>query len=138
MWKIFDYVNDRNVNEIAAWTRKLQKPQRTKVRVKIDWLEKAGADLPPGLLMKTETEYISKLKIQGNPKLRPMLCRQHLKFTEKESGEEIDEEVFILLIGAKEISWEFDPQGADAEAAIRRRKVISNPNQRLCKHERIS
>ncbi len=120
MWKLFDYINGRGINEIAEWTRRLQKPERIKLRAKLDMLIKAGADLPPQLLMKAEVPYIYKLKVQGNPKLRPMLCQQHLTFTEKETEEKIDEEVFILLIGAKEISWEFDPPNADAEASIRR------------------
>src|SRR5215204_3818100 len=108
MWQIFDYITERGVNDVAAWTRTLQKPQRIKLRSKLDMLAQAGPDLPPDLLMKTEVPYIYKLKVQGNPKLRPMLCRQHLKFTYKEpekAPEEIDGEVFILLVGAKEISW---------------------------------
>lgn len=138
MWKIFDYVNERWVNDIAAWTRTLQKPQRTKLRAKLDMLAQAGSDLPPDLLMKTEVPYIYKLKVQGNPKLRPMVCRQVLPIEDELTGEEKDEEVFVVLIGAKEISWEFDPPLADVEAGHRRLKVIDNPKQRMCKHERIN
>jgi hypothetical protein len=138
MWKLYDYVNNRRVNEIAEWTRrKLQKTQRLKLRSKLDMLAQAGPDLPPGLLLKTEVEYIFKLKVQGNPKLRPMLCRGPLKVEDKETGAQKDEQGFTLLIGAKEISWEFDPRGADIEAGNRRLEVIRNPIERRCDHERI-
>jgi len=136
MWKLYDYFSEREINEIAVWTRKLQRPQRIKLRSKLDMLEKFGADLPPGLVIKTEVEYILKLKVQGNPKLRPMLCRGPLKVEDKSTGEKKDEEAYTLLIGAKEISWEFDPKDADIEAGIRRSKIIFNKNRR-CDHERI-
>lgn len=142
MWKLFDYIDRRGRNDIAVWTRSLQKPERIKLRSKLDLLAQAGGDLPPDLLMKTEVAYIYKLKVQGNPKLRPMLCRQHLKFKirdkVKDTDIEIDEEVYILLIGAKEISWEFEPAGADINAGDRRKEVIANPTERLCIHERIN
>lgn len=138
MWKLHDYKNVHGVNEIAEWTRKkLQKIQKIKLKSKLDMLAKAGPDLPPGLLLKTEVAYIYKLKVQGNPKLRPMLCRGPLKVKSIEVDEEKDEEAFTLLAGAKEISWEFDPKGADVEAGNRRVEVIKDPQKRRCEHERI-
>jgi hypothetical protein len=136
MWKLFDYKDERGNNLIAEWTRKLQKPQRIKLRSKLDDLAKFGPELPPGLLMKTEVEHIYKLKVQGNPKLRPMLCFGPYFLKDVESEKEKREEAFTILVGAKEISWEFDPKGADIEAAIRRGKVLADPNRRV-KHERI-
>jgi hypothetical protein len=136
MWKLYDYVNERGINEIAKWTRGLQKPQRVKLRSKLDTLAQAGPDLPPGLLMKTEVEYIYKLKVQGNPKLRPMLCKGPFGLTDISTGKEKLEQAFTLLIGAKEISWEFEPSGADIEAGIRRGKVLTN-SERRCNHERV-
>ncbi len=138
MWKLFDYINRRGINEIAEWSRRLQKIERIKLKAKLDMLAQSGGDLPPDLLMKTEVPYIYKLKVQGNPKLRPMVCLQHLKFTEKETGDEINEEVYVILIGAKEISWKFEPGGADVDAGIRRAEVINNPTERVCYHVRIN
>ncbi len=66
-----------------------------------------------------------------------MLFRQHLTFTEKDTGDEIDEEVYVLLIGAKEISWAFEPAGADIDAGLRRVEVINDPSERVRYHERI-
>ena len=100
-------------------------------------LSQAGPDLPPGLLLKTEVPYISKVKVQGNPKLRPMVCRGPLKVV-RATGEEEDEKGFTILIGAKEISNEFVPPNADVEAGARRVEVIENPEKRRCTHERIN
>lgn len=136
MWELYDYFSEREINEIAVWTRKLQKPQRLKLKSKLVILEKAGADLPPGLVIKTEVEYILKLKVQGNPKLRPMLCRGPLKVRNETTGQQEDEEAYTLLVGAKEISWDFEPKDADKEAGTRRLKIIFNQKRR-CKHERI-
>ena len=137
MWKLYDYVNEHDINEFAKWTRSLQKTQRIKLRSKLDTLAQAGPELPPGLLMKSEVAYIFKSKVQGNPKLRPMLCRGPLGLTDTSTGKKKLEQAFTLLIGAKEISWEFEPKGADIEAGIRRSKVLANPKRRV-KHERIN
>jgi hypothetical protein len=128
MWKLYDYVDERDRNLIAEWTRKLEKVQRIKLNSKLDDLAKNGLDFLPGLVLKTEVEFIYKLKIQGNPKLRPMFC----------VGPVAGEKAFTLLIGAKEISWKFEPLGADIEAAIRRQKVIQNIQKRRKNHERIN
>lgn len=99
MWNLYDYVNHRKINEIKEWTLKaLQKTQRKRLRSKLDMLAKAGPELPPGLLMKTEVPYIYKLKVQGNPRLRPMLCKGPVKMIEKDTGQE--KMGFTLLIGA--------------------------------------
>jgi len=136
MWKLFDYRDERGNNLIADWTRRLQKPQRIKLRSKLDDLASFGPELPPSLLMKTEVEYIYKLKVQGNPKLRPMLCFGPFFIKDLETGEEKREEAFTLLVGTKEISSKFEPPQADVEAAIRRRRVLADPNRRV-PHERI-
>lgn len=132
-WLIYDYVNERGVNEIAAWTRRLQKPERIKLRSKLNMIAENGPDLP-GLLLKTEVEYIYKIKVQGNPKLRPMLCLGPFKEVDDKTGEEF--QTVTLLIGAKEISWEFEPREADIEAGIRRQTILHDRKRRV-KHERV-
>ena len=86
--------------------------------------------------MKTEVEYIYKLKVQGNPKLRPMLCFGPMGLRDTRTGKEIIERAFTLLVGAKEIQWEFEPANADTKAGERRKELLANPARR-CKHERI-
>lgn len=137
-WLIYDYIDEHGLNDIAEWTRKkLQKPQRAKLNSKLNMMAENGSDLPPGLLIKTEVEYIYKIKVQGNPKLRPMVCKGLFKVIDEETGEEKDEEAYTLLVGAKEISWDFETKGADFEAAIRRQIILDNPERRR-KHERIN
>jgi len=126
MWKLFDYINSRGDNEIADWARALQKPQRIKLRQKLDMLIQAGSDLPPQLLAGTGVPHIYKLKVQGNLKLRPLLCK----------GTVDNENEFTLLIGAFEIQWGFDPPNALEKAVERREELLLNPNRR-CKNERI-
>jgi len=133
-WLIYDYISERGVNEIAAWTRSLQKRERAKLRSKLNMIAENGPDLP-GLLLKTEVEYIYKIKVQGNPKLRPMICHGPFKEIDDETGEEC--ETVTLLVGAKEISWEFEPKDADIEAGIRRQIILHNRKRRV-KHERIN
>lgn len=128
MWEIYDYKDDRNKNVVQEWAKNIPKPQLKKLQAKLDILAKAGPELPPGLLIKTEVEYIYKLKIQGNPKLRPMLC----------FGPFGDEKAFTILLGVKEISWEFVPANAEAEAADRRRKLIIVGDTRREKHVRLN
>lgn len=138
MWEIYDYIDERGDNDIAGWTREeLQKPQRKKLNSKLNMLAESGGDLPPGLLIKSEVEYIYKLRVQGNPKLRPLLCKSLFKVKDAVSGEEKDEEAFTILIGAKEVSWGFEPKDAEAEASIRRNIILNDPKRR-CKHERIT
>lgn len=127
MWEIYDYVDEKGNNLIQVWARGIPKQQKKKLQSRLDILAKAG-DLPPGVLIKTEVEYIQKIKIQGNPKLRPMIC----------AGPVPGEKAFTLLVGVKEVSWKFVPNGAEIDAAIRRRSVIDNPKVRRVKHVRLN
>ena len=123
---MYDYCDKDGVNEIAEWTRKLQKPQRIKLRLKFDMLAQHGPDLMPHTLTNTDERFIYKLRVQGNPKLRPLLCKGPLEESE-----------FTILIGAKEVQWDFDPRDALEKAVTHRQVIIDNPERR-CDHERIS
>ena len=128
MWKIYDYKDGRGKNVIQVWKKDIPKLQLKKLQAKLDILAKAGPELPPGLLIKTEVEYIYKIKVQGNPKLRPMLCY----------GPVGEEKAFTLLIGVREISWKFDPPNAESEAGERRKKVLANPKDSREDHVRLN
>lgn len=113
-------------NEIEKWTLNLQKRQRVKLNSKLDMLQQSGGDLPPQLLAGTGVPHIYKLKVQGNPKLRPLLCK----------GTVDNKNEYTLLIGAFEIGWGYDPKDALAIAAKRREELLNDPKRR-CKHKRI-
>ncbi|CAN5350465.1 hypothetical protein BH10ACI1_BH10ACI1_29420 [soil metagenome] len=125
MWQLFDYQSKKG-NEIKKWTLGLQKLQRIKLNAKLDMLQQSGSDLTPQLLAGTGVPHIFKLRVQGNPKLRPLLCK----------GTANNKTEFTLLIGAFEIQWEFDPKDALAIAVKRREDLLNDPSRR-CKHERI-
>jgi hypothetical protein len=126
MWKLFDYVNEHGVNEIARWTRGLEKIQRIKLNQKLDMLQQHGPDLPPQLLAGPIFGHIYKLKVKGNVQLRPMLCK----------GPVDNDEEFTLLLGAIEIGDQLDH--SPEEAAQIREIIIANPFWRRCDHERIN
>lgn len=126
MWKLYDYYNEREVNKIAEWTRSFQKRQRIGLRSKLDMLTQFGMDLLPQLLAGTGVPHIYKLKVHGNIQLRPMLCR----------GPFNNDEEFTILLGAVEVNWVLEPQGA-AELAAQIREEIIRDSRRRIEHERI-
>jgi hypothetical protein len=127
MWKLYDYFNERGVNEIAEWTRPLEKTQRTKLRLRFDMLAQYGMDLLPQLLAGTGVPHIYKLKVHGNVQLRPMLCR----------GPIDNDAEFTILLGAVEVNWVLDPRDAAELAAQIREEIILHPLRRI-EHERIN
>jgi hypothetical protein len=126
MWKLYDYHSDREVNEIARWTRGLAKRQRIGLKSKLDSLAQFGMDLLPQMLTGTGVPHIYKLRVRGNVELRPMLCR----------GPFNNDEEFTILLGAIEVNWELEPRNAAELAARIREEIIRDPRRRV-KHERI-
>lgn len=124
---IYDYVHPAEGNRMKAWSTGLQKKERAKLNSKIDALEMHGADLIPGILAPTGIPAIFKLKAQGQVKLRPMVCE----------GPGETEAAFTFLLGAKEISWEYEPVNAPDIAAEIRNDLLAHPERRT-KHERVN
>ncbi|MGB7601959.1 MAG: hypothetical protein WBM24_16750 [Candidatus Sulfotelmatobacter sp.] len=112
---------------MKKWSIGLQKKERAKLNSKIDALALHGADLIPGILAPTGTPNIFKLKAQGQVKLRPMVCE----------GPGKDEVAFTFLLGAKEISWDYDPLNAPILAAHIRNDLLTHSDRRIG-HERVN
>lgn len=127
MWILYDYLDEDGSNPIKIWTGRLEKRQRIKFNQKLDMLEQYGPELPPQLLAGPVFDHVYKLKIQGNPKLRPLICK----------GPIDNESEYTLLVGAKEIQWQMDPSDAEQQAANNRQAIIDNPLRR-CRHERVT
>ena len=127
-WELYDYVSENGVNDFKRWTRGLEKTLRAKLNAKLDMLQRVGPELPPRLLSHTRSPHIRKLRIHGNVALRPMLCEGPVNV-----GKE-----FTLLLGASERDRSLVPTDADHDAEVRRKKVLSNPAERRCNHERVS
>jgi len=126
-WTIFDYVDPVDGNLIRAWTVRLQKKERAKLNQRLDSLAVHGAGMIPGIISPTGIPSIFKLKIRGKVQLRPMLCE----------GPGRGEEAFTLLLGAFEVSDDYDPVGAPLLASRLRDCLIKDMRRRVL-HERVS
>lgn len=126
--KVWHYVNEKGVDVISKWASDVPKRQLIKLQQKIDALIKHGSELSPQLLSDSKQPGIKKIKVQGNLKLRPLLC--------KIPTNEGEVEEWILLVGAYEIDWGIVPDGAYIEAAIRKQEVLDG-NGRKIKHKRF-
>ena len=105
----------------------MQKKERARLNAKLDALEMHGIDLIPGMLAPTGVANIFKLRVRGQVELRPMICE----------GPGRDERCFTLLLGAIEVEWVLQPEGAAAAAADCRTDLIANPRRRV-PHERVN
>ena len=125
-YKLYDYADHRG-NRIAEWGKGQPRIQLAKLNSKLDTLMTAEPDLVHGLLYGVSGfPQLRKIKIQGNPKLRPLLCKGPLD----------NDAEFTLLVGAREIEFGWDPVAARETAKDRRQEIISTGNRR-CEHERF-
>src|SRR5947208_6912927 len=99
-WIIYDYLHPKYGDVFQAWCDGLQKKERVKLDNKLDVLALHGKDLIPGIVAPTGVPSILKIKVQGQVKLRPILC------------EGPGEGCFTFLLGAVEIQWAYDPADA--------------------------
>jgi hypothetical protein len=124
---IYDYIHPVDGNLMKKWSAGLQKKERAKLNSKIDALEMHGADLIPGILSPTGVPNIFKLRVKGKVQLRPLVCE----------GPGHGKLAFTFLLGAKEISSEYDPANALEMAEEIRNELLVHPERRT-KHERVS
>ena len=131
-WKLYDYVNSKGINEIKAWTERLEKQQIALLNQKFDMLEQHGIDLLTGLVTNTRLNQIFELVFRGRVALRPLLCLGPTKDREGRYNRE-----FTILFGAKEKDKKYEPKNALEQAEKRRQEVINTPNSKRCLHERV-
>lgn len=127
-WRLYDYLDRRDINDFEIWSRRLEKPDRARLSQKLRMLETVGPDLPPQLLagpIKSHA-HIYKLRINGRIALRPLLCKGPIN---------MDIE-FTLLKGATEVDREWNPRNAPDIAEMRRQEVRNDPTRR-CSHVRV-
>jgi len=111
---------------MRSWSERLQVKERAKLDFKVDVLAIHGTQLIPNVVSPTGVSSIFKLKVQGQVKLRPMLCEG--------PGDAIS---FTFLLGAKEVQFELVPSGAPEIAANYRKDLVVHPTRR-CLHERAN
>ncbi|WMP15654.1 hypothetical protein [Thiothrix lacustris] len=127
-YTLYYFVNDRGEDEFEAWRVGLEKKVRAKLDQKLDSLEMNGDKLIPNTLTDTPVSDIKKLRVHGNVQLRPLLCK----------GPIHHEKEYTFLLGAKEKDSKFVPKNALELAEKNKNKVISEPDNRRKKRERIS
>jgi hypothetical protein len=121
---LYDYADQRG-NRITEWAKGKPKIQLAKLNNRLDTLARAEPDLVTGLLHPAGHPGIWKIKIQGNPKLRPMLCRGPLN----------NDVEFTLLAGAVETQSVLHPPVA---LAVERRGNVIDTRSMRCPHERLT
>lgn len=120
--KVWHYRDKNGVDVIKEWASEVPKRQLIKLQLKIDSLVKNGGESSPQLLSDTGQPGIKKIKVQGNPKLHPLLC--------KISEADAENEEWVILVGAYEKSWKYVPEDALIDAAIRRKEVLEDEKRR--------
>lgn len=121
---IYDYINSHGQNEFKEWTSKQEKKQRAKLDEKIDKLALYGDGLYPHTLTGTAISGIQKLRIQGNVKLRPLLCHGPINVKTE----------YTFLMGAKEVGNKWEPKNAPSIANVKKEQVVQDPGHRRTKH----
>ncbi len=131
-WELYDYLDNRGINQIKSWTQGLEDRLRGKLNLKLDLLELHGTGLSTGLLSDTKIIQIKELVINGRVAMRPMLC---LGPTRDHDGRYNQE--FTILCGAFEKDSKYIPKNALTLADKRREEVIKEPNIKRCPHEQV-
>lgn len=126
MWTIYDYLKSGGRNDIEKWTLEQTKERRARLIQKVDVIRKNGTDVPTEILADLGGG-IYKLKVKGNPQLRPLLCR----------GVVDNDSEFTFLIGAIEKGGDYEPKDAVDRARERYADLLEHPTQR-CRHKDIT
>ena len=123
-YTLYDFEDNRGINRMTEWAKGQPSAQLGKLNNRLDRLEQADGELVEQLIAGAGEPSIYKIKIQGNPKLRPMLCRgpinMHVEFT--------------LLVGAREIQGELVPPASEA---VSKRNLVMSTQKFRCPHVRF-
>lgn len=127
-WRLYDYVDHRGVNHLAAWSRSLDSKYRAMLHRRLKALEETEPSLVPGLVEGPIRghPHIYKLKIGGKVRLRVLLCKGPI-----DNNKEL-----TFLMGATERDYKWDPPNAPTIAEARRQEIISNLGRR-CNHVKV-
>src|SRR3989337_209786 len=127
-WQLYDYIDSNGGNSIKEWVAGLQKKDLAKLNSKLDMLENYGPGLPTGLLTDTKEKKIREIVVNGEVAIRLLICRGPIDMFSE----------FTLLFGAFERDREYVPKNALKKATECRKDIINDPQNKRCKHERIT
>ena len=126
IWHFLDS-NGRDV--ITEWASGLDKRQLGKLQNQIDRLELYGSAMKPLPLSDVGKPPLLKLKIHGKVELRPIIWQLV-------EADRADDEEFVLLAGAKEVSYKYVPLDV-LEIAENRRQELLKDESRKTRHARF-
>jgi len=128
-YAVWDFMNSKQINEIALWGRELSWRDQAKLDQKVAMLErmdlgilketKLVRDLVPGVAGP-----ILRIRVRGDQVLSPLLCQ----------GPQSPDEEYTFLAGAVEVRGQLEPEGVAVWAEAHRQKVESSEGWR-CRHE---
>lgn len=126
---IWHYLDLDGRDVVSEWASVLQRRQLGKLQGQIDRLALYGSALKPLPLSDAGQPPLLKLKIHGNVELRPIIWQM----VEADCS---DREEFVLLAGAIEVSWKYDPSNV-LEVAENRRQELLKDDSRKARHARF-
>jgi hypothetical protein len=119
-YKIWVFIEPDGTNEFYKWREKMPPKQVAKMDDRITKLSQSGLQLLPLILAPVKNSGLYKLKVHGNPQLRPLLTRGPLDNNSE----------FTLLQGAREISSQFDPLNAVDLANAKKDRLLLDDSLR--------
>ena len=128
---LWDFLSPRKENLILRWTRqnRLYERDRAKLNQKLDRLQQLDFNLATrtGMLIGPlhGQEHIFKLVVNGNVKMRPLLCKGPIN----------ERSEYTLLLGVVQRDGRFPPDAAQ-KAESNRGAVLKDPERRQL-HERF-
>jgi hypothetical protein len=129
-YDLYDALDEKGVNVIEEWTRRLEKTDRARLNLKLEMLQKfkfeqmTASKVLHGPINKTG--HIFKLRAQTNVAMRPLLCRGPI--------ENLME--YTLLFGTFETGGILTP--SDVRRAVNNRDaILTDPKNRRERHVRI-
>lgn len=126
---IWHYLDLEGRDVVTEWASALQGRQLGKLQNQIDRLAIYGSALKPLPLSDAGMPPLLKFKIHGNVELRPIIWQ----IVESNRS---DEEEFVILAGAIEVSWKWVPSNA-LEIAESRRQELLKDESRKARHSRF-
>jgi hypothetical protein len=122
VYVVYDFYNEKGLNEIEAWLSGLASVLRARMEAKIDVLRRLEPDarFPPSMITDTKEPHIKEIRVNSHEALRLLLCKGP-----EPSGRN---RVITLLMGAKERDSKYVPKKALEMAEERRRLVLARPH----------
>lgn len=130
------YIHTDNTKPYSEWEDELKrkhKLQFAKLNRQIDRLNLSGEALRHDPLSDCGVNGISKLKVRGNPQLRPLLCKVYGDNYHVNT----EDYFYVFLVGAYEVSWQYVPSNAREMALSYKANLLEDIINRKEDHVRF-